>query len=74
MTHYRHSGMRRYYKIDDKIVIRVMNKEKFSQVDVSDNPLIREDALDDSETKPITSEEFDRQLALAMDRITTLKL
>jgi hypothetical protein len=66
--------MRRCYKIDDRIVIRVTNKEKFSQVDVSDNPIIREDALDDSETKSITSEEFDRELAIAMNRINTLTL
>jgi hypothetical protein len=60
--------------MDNGIVTRILNKERFSRIEVTDNPLIREDAFDDSETKPITSEEFDRELELAMSRITTLKL
>jgi hypothetical protein len=70
MNQYRRSGMRKYYMITASgMVIRVTNKEKFSMVDVSDNSLIREDALDDSETKPVTSEEFNQEFELAMSRI-----
>jgi len=65
---YRRSGMRTFYKvIDNKVVIRVTNKESFSQVDVSENRFIVEDAID--ETREITAEEFDEAFNLAMERI-----
>lgn len=75
MTQYRKAGIRTFYRvINNGIVTRVLNMEKLSQIEVSDNPIIRSAALDDSETKPITPKEFERELALAMERITTLTL
>jgi len=65
---YRRSGMRTFYKvIDNKVVIRVTNKESFSQVDVSENRFVIEDATD--ETSEITGAEFGQAFNLAMDRI-----
>lgn len=73
MTQYRKAGMRQYYKImDDGVVLRVRNQEKLSQVDVSVNPIIQCDAMD--ETKEVTQAEFDEQFNIAMIRIKELKL
>lgn len=73
MTQYRKAGMRQYYKIlDNGIVVRVRNQEKLSQVDVSINPIIQCDAMDD--TKEVTQAEFDEQFDIAMGRINELKL
>lgn len=73
MTQYRKAGMRLYYKVmDNGIVVRVRNQDKLSQVDVSINPIIQCEAMDD--TKEVTQAEFDEQLDIAMGRINELRL
>lgn len=72
MIEYRKSGTRDFMKIEGDIVVRVMNKEKFSRVDVSDNPIIRCDAKDG--TILCSKDEFVDAYNLAMERIQTLKI
>lgn len=75
MIQYRKSGSRTFYKLDESTghVIRVTNKEMFSQVDVSYNRLIMEDAKDEA-TREITKDEFVIAYHLAMERIQTFNV
>lgn len=76
MPSYRKAGKspRDVYKVDGDLVIRVLNKEKFSRIDVSDNRLIRSDALDEDSTKECTESEFNEQYQIALDRINKMRI
>jgi len=51
--------------------MRVKNKQFFSQIDISYNRIISEEATDESCTKPCTESEFNAAHKEAMDRITS---
>lgn len=75
-TIYRKSGDRLFYKFVEEIgiTIRVKNKQYYSQIDISYNKLIAEDALDESLTKPCTEFEFIEAHKVAIERITSQNL
>lgn len=68
-TIYRKSG-REFYKVDQKtkVIIRVLNKEALSKIDISENGLLYEDAC---VSQLSTEEEFNTAYTEAMDRITS---
>lgn len=71
---YRKGSTRYFFRIDDDgIVTRVLNKEKFSKIDVSDNPLIRSD-VNDVGTRESTETEFNAAFSQAFDRISAGKI
>lgn len=76
MVKYTKAGDRTFYKLDESTghVIRVRNKESYSQVDISYNRLILEDAKDEDATKEIPKDEFVDAYNLAMERIQTFKV
>jgi hypothetical protein len=69
---YRKKGTRMFFKVENGITIRILNKEKLSVVTVADSPYIEEDAL--NEGFPCTKEEFIDAYHFAMERIQTMKL
>lgn len=70
MTQYRKAGYRTFYKVkDDGTVIKILNKELFSQVAVCKNHLIKADALDPQDTKEISEAEFNSEYELAKTRL-----
>lgn len=66
-TIYRKSGDRLFY--NGNIVTRVTKKAWFTGIDVSKNPLIVSEALDDC--SEATESEFNTAYKEAMDRITS---
>lgn len=71
-TVYRKSG-REFYKIDTqtKIVIRALNREAHSKVDISENRLLYEDGC---LSQISTEEEFNTAYKEAMERIQSGKI
>lgn len=70
MPKYRRAGLRTFYKItDENLVVKILNKESFSQITICKNPIILSDALDESETKEITQTQFDDEYKLATHRV-----
>jgi len=74
MISYRRNGLREFYRIEGDLVVRVVNKEKQSCVDICDSWLIRSVATDEYSTKECTEQEFNEAYSIALDRIKTMKI
>jgi hypothetical protein len=65
---------REFFKIDGDLIVKVLNKERFSGVEVVDNWLSKELATDPYYTVDCTEEEFTSAYKEAFDRIALMKI
>jgi len=69
---YRRSGMRKFFKVTDSLLIAVENKHGFSSIAISNVTLhVQAAMVEEPEMKEITASEFEEALRIARQRIET---
>jgi hypothetical protein len=75
MIEYRkHKSGRQFFRIDDSVVLVVLNKHRMSSVEACDYNLMTEIATDPYETFASTEQEFKEELQVALERINQFKI
>lgn len=69
------NGTREFFLIKDSgTIMRVLNKEKYSQITVTTNQLSYDEAIYSYNSVEITEQEFREQFEIAKKRMETLEL
>lgn len=67
---YRKKKEREFFKIDGDTITRVLNKHYGSLIETTKNPIIKENAIDPSDTKECSEQEFKEAFSTAFDRVS----